>query len=97
MNLQLKIFHADEPLNREGDLECGALADFTGDVDVAVVDLDDGLDDGKPKAAACHGIVFTAMAGVIEFLEYLGKIFFRDADARVGHSNNNIFIRTDKP
>src|SRR5512140_22880 len=64
--------------NRQGNGECGAAADLALHVDLAVVHLDDPIDDRQPEACPLPGGL-----GGEERSEQLAQVFRWDAGAGV--------------
>jgi hypothetical protein len=91
VNIQLQ--RADEAYAAAWGLRSGELDGEFGTFTQTAVDLDaaahlfDGVfDDGKPQPGTAHG-ARARFIGTIKALEDAGKVFGRDADARISYEN----------
>src|SRR5690606_31244308 len=66
----------------EGDVKPGSDIDFAGDLDRAVMDVDDRADNGQPQPCAGDVLCLTVVAAV-EAFEEVREVFRQDAHAGV--------------
>src|SRR5262245_32271385 len=80
---------------REREPDPGPLALGRGQVDPAPMGLGDGTADGQAEAAAFR-LLPAGRVDPVETLEDVGGVLGGDADARVGHLEEDSFARPDE-